>query len=82
MRVNGQGPVHRGIGHHLARGIIQVVVATNNMGHTHIMVINHNCQHIDGGTIRAQQNHVIQLIIANGDIALHLILDHGDAVNG
>ena len=81
MCVNGQGPAHCRINHHLARGVVQMIIPTDNMGHPHVMIVNNNCQHINGRAIRAQQNHIIQLVIAYCYIALDLIFDHRDPVN-
>ena len=51
MCPNRLGPIHRGIDHRLARGIVQMVVATDHMRDPHVMVIDHHCQHISGRAI-------------------------------
>ena len=75
VSINGQGPIHRIVNQHLSRGIVQMIVTANNMGDAHIKIIDHNRQHINRCPVRAQQDHIIQLIVADCDIALHLIFD-------
>ena len=60
----------------LAKGIIEMVVAANNMGNAHIMVIHHHRQHIGRAAITAQQDHIIELVMANSDTPLNHILYH------
>ena len=68
------------IDHHLARCVVEVIITADYMGHAHIMIVDHHRQHINGRPVRAEQHHVVQLIILNGDIALHPVADHGRAV--
>ncbi len=49
------------------------------MGHAHIVIVHHHGQHIDRRAVRAQQDHIVKLIVADGHIPLHLIADHGGA---
>ena len=63
----------------LAGGIGQMVVTTDDVGDTHVMVIDHNRQHISRSAIRAQQNQIVEILVLPGDAALHLVLDDGFA---
>ena len=45
------------------------------MRDTHVVIVDHHRQHIDWRAIRAQNDHVVQLIVANFDVALNLVLD-------
>ena len=71
MRQNRHVPAHRVIDHHLAAGVVEVVIAADHMGHAHIVIVDHNSQHIDGRAVRAQQDHVVKLVIDHGHVALH-----------
>ena len=45
----------------------------------HIMVVHHNCQHIGGHAVTAQDDEIIQLFVIDLDIALHLVMHDGAA---
>lgn len=51
MRPDRYVPAHGVVNHHLARGVVEVIIPADHMGHAHVMVINNNGQHIDGRTI-------------------------------
>jgi hypothetical protein len=53
-----------------------VIVASYDGGHPHIVIINDHSQHIDRSAIRAQQDHIVELVIFNGDITLNLICNN------
>ena len=75
MRIGGKLPAHGPVDLNLPRCIVQMIIAANDMGDAHIMVIHHDGEHINRAAIGTQQNHVIKLIVANDDIALHLVHD-------
>jgi hypothetical protein len=52
------------------------------MGHAHVMVVDHHRQHVDRGAVAAQQDHVVELVVADHDVALDDVADHGLAVAG
>ena len=79
MRPDRHVPAHRLIDHHLPGGIVQVIVAADNVGYAHVVIVHHNSQHIDRRAVGAQQDHIVELVIANCHIALNLIADHGGA---
>jgi hypothetical protein len=72
-------PIHRIHDGKLAEGVVEMIVAANDVGDAHVMVVNHHRQHIGGRAVGAQQDHVVQLCILDDDAALHRILDHGFA---
>ena len=66
-----QRPDHR----QLAEGVVQMVVAANDMGDPHVMIIDHDGEHIGRRSVGAQQHHVIKLGILHRHITLHRIVD-------
>ena len=80
MGIGGIAPaalnrIHRAQDNQLAKGVVKVVVATDNMGNAHIVIIDHHREHIGRRAIRAQQHEIIELGIGHGDLALHQIGD-------
>ena len=57
-----------------------MVVATDHMGDAHVEIIDHHGQHIGGRAIRAEHDHIVELVITEGHIALHRVIDHRLAV--
>ena len=54
-----------------------MIVAADNMGDAHVVIVNHDGQHIGWRPVRAEQDEVVNLGIGYSDAALNLILDHG-----
>ena len=61
----------------LACGIGQMVVAPDHMGYAHIVVIDHNSQHIGWRVVGAEQDEIVNLTPGGHHRALHLIV-HAD----
>ena len=72
----GYRPAHRLIQLDLAKAVGQMVGAANHMGNVHVMIIHHHRQHIGGGTITTQQDHVVQLAILHLNPPLNQVVDH------
>ena len=64
---------------HLARGVVQVIVAADDMGDAHVVIVDHHGQHVGGVAVGAQQHQVVELLVLPDHVALHLIVDHGFA---
>ena len=58
---------------YLPKGIVQMVVAADNMGYPHVIIINNHRQHISRTAIPPQHHKVIKGFIANRHIALNTI---------
>ncbi len=58
----------------LARRVIDMVVAANDMGNPHVPIIHHHSQVVSGRTISTLDDKVIQLGVAEGQLASHQIL--------
>ena len=80
MRPDRYVPAHGVIDHGLARSIVQMIVAADHMGNAHVVIVYDHGQHIDRRAVTAQNDHVIELVIAEFYTALHRIRDHGLAV--
>ena len=69
-------PIQRGVNLRLARRIGQMVIAANNMGDAHIMVVHHDRQHIGRRAVGTQQHQIVKLRIVGADAALHRVIYH------
>ena len=77
MRHAGNVPAKRIVDLLLARRVDQVIVAANDMGDAHVVVVDHHGQHIGRGSVAAEQDEIVEVFVLPDDAALHLILDHG-----
>ena len=59
-----------------------MVVATDHVGHAHIVIVNHDGVHIGRRPVRAQKDHVVERGVLDRDVALHLVGDQCGAVAG
>jgi hypothetical protein len=73
------GPFHRVIDLLLAGGIDQVIVAPDNVGDAHVVVIDHHRQHVGRVAVTAQQYEIVEVLVLPDHAALDLVLDHGFA---
>ena len=60
--------------------IDEMVVAANDMGNAHIVIINDNGEHIGWGAICTKQNQIIEVTIIPFDSPLNGIFDNGFTV--
>jgi hypothetical protein len=74
--------IHCADDHQLAKGVVDMVIAADHMGHAHIVIVHHHGQHIGRRTVRAQNDEIVQLNVLNRDAALNQIVDHGRASRG
>ena len=66
----------------LAGGIGEVVVAADDVGDAHVVVVDHDRQHVGRRAVGAQQDEVVEILVLPDDAALHLVLDDGLALCG
>ncbi len=64
----------------LAEGVGQMVVAADDVGDAHVDVVDDDREHVGGRAVRAQQHHVVELLVGDPHGALHEILDDGLAL--
>jgi hypothetical protein len=75
MRHDRNVPAQRLIDLHLPRRIGEMIVAANDMGDAHVVIVDHHGQHIGWVAVRAQQYEIVELLIGEGHFALHLVVD-------
>ena len=75
-RVPAHGPVDQG----LAERVGEVVVAAHDMRNFHVAVVDHHGQHVGRRAVGAQQDHVVELVVAHRHPALNRVVDDGFAV--
>src|ERR1700710_1579758 len=61
----------------LACGVDQVIVAPDDMGDAHVVVVDHDGQHVGRVAVATQQHEVVEILVLPDHAALNLILDHG-----
>ena len=57
-----------------------MVVAADDVGDAHVVVVDDDGEHVGRRAVGAQQDEVVEVLVLAGDAALHLVLDHGLAV--
>ena len=77
VRHHRHGPAERLIDLGLPRGVVEVVVAADDVGHAHVVVVDHDGQHVGRIAVGAQQHEIVEVLVLPGDAALDLVLDHG-----
>ena len=75
--MTGTVPAERLVDLRLARGIGEVIVAADDVGDAHVVVVDHDREHVGRRAVRAQQHEVVEVLVLPDDAALHLVLDHG-----
>ena len=72
-------PAQRVVDLFLARGIDQVIVAADDVGDAHVVVVDHDREHVGRIAVAAQQDEVVEILVLPDHAALNLVLDHGFA---
>ncbi len=76
MREDRHLPIERHVNQALAGGIIEMVVAADDVGNTHVMIIDHDGQIIGRRAVRTQQDQVVHVLRIEGNITLHRVRHH------
>ena len=61
MRPDRHRPAHGVVDHHLARGVVQVIVAPDHVGDAHVVVVDDHGKHVGGRPVGAEHDHVVEL---------------------
>ena len=61
----------------LARGVDQMVVAADDVGDAHVVVVDHDRQHVGRVAVATQQHEIVEVLVLPDHAALDLVLDHG-----
>ena len=73
MRMDRLRPVHRADDAELTKGVIEVIVTADDVGHAHVVIVDDDGEHVGRCAVRAEQDHVVEFGILHGDGALHAI---------
>src|SRR3546814_8298714 len=60
----------------LTEGVVEVVVAADDMGHAHVVVVDDDRQHVGRRAVGTQQHEIVELLVGDADIALNMIADY------
>ena len=52
-----------------------MVVAADDVGDAHVMIVDHHREHIGRRAVRAEQDEIVELGVLDGDPALDLVVD-------
>ncbi len=61
---------------HLARGIVDVVVAADDMADAHVHVVHHHDEVVRRRAVGTGDDEVVELAVGEHDAALHPVVDH------
>ena len=61
----------------LAEGVGQMVVAADHVGDFHVVIVDHDREHVGRRPVGAQQHHVVELVVGHRDLALDQVVEHG-----
>ena len=76
MGVGRLGPAECADDRQLAEGVVEVVVAADDVSDPHVMIVDHDREHIGRGPIGAEQDKVVELGVLHRDSALDEVFDH------
>ena len=75
MAVDRLRPAHRPDDRELAKGVVEMIVAADDMGDAHVVIVDHHGEHIGRAAVRAEQDEIVDLAILDRDPALDLVVD-------
>ena len=75
------GGTQRLVDVHLARRVVDVVVAADDVGDAHVQVVHHHREVVGGVAVGAEDHQVVEFIVAPLDAALDLVLEHHAAAD-
>jgi len=79
MAVDRFWPAHSLDDLKLPRRIVEMIVAADDVGHSHVEIIDHDRKHIGRRAVGAQQHHIVELRVGVAHQALHDVFDNGFA---
>ena len=80
MRHHRDSPAERLIDLHLPRRVGEMIVAANDMGDAHVVIVDDDGEHIGRRAVGAQQNKIVEILVGPGDPPLHFIVENGFAL--
>ena len=82
VRPDRRVPAERLIDLGLAGGVGQVVVAADDVGHAHVVVVDDDGEHVGRVAVGSQEHEVVEVLVGEGHLALHLVVDDRLALPG
>ena len=76
MRHAGHRPAERLVDVDLTGRIGQMIVAPDDVRDAHVVVVDHDGQHIHRGSVRSHEDAVVEILVGPGDAALYLVVEH------
>ena len=76
----GNVPVHGAVDLDLAEGVGQVVVAADDVGDAHVVVVDDDGVEVGGGAVAAEDDEIVDLGIVHAHFALDHVVDDGFAL--
>ena len=80
MREGRRVPAHGIVDLRLPGRVREVVVAANDMRDAHVVIVDHNGEHIGRRAVGPQENHVVEVLVLPRHAALNAVLHHGLAL--
>ncbi len=71
----GDRPVEGTVDLGLAEGVVEVVVAADDVADLHIMVVDHHREIVGRAAVCAQNDQIVELGVGNRDLTLNAIVD-------
>ncbi len=79
VAVFGQGGAERAQDVDLARRVVDVVVAAQDVGDAHVPVVDHDAEVVGGGAVRARDDQIVEFAVVEADRALDHVVPGGGA---
>ena len=57
----------------LARGVGQVIVAADDVGDAHVVVVDDDGMHVGRHAVRAQDDEIVEILVGKAHVALHAV---------
>ncbi len=77
VRHDRHAPAERVVDLGLPRGIGEVIVAADDVGDAHVVVVDDHGEHVGRRAVGAQQHEIVEVLVLPDHAALHLVLDRG-----
>ena len=75
MGIDRLRPAHCPDDRQLPEGVVEVVVAANDMGNAHIVIVDHDGEHVGRTAVGSQQDEIVDLGILDGHPPLNAVVD-------
>ena len=77
MAIDRLGPSHRPDDRELAKSIVEMVVAADDMRDPHVVIVDDDREHVGGRSVGAKQDEIIEFTVLDRHLSLDLVVDRG-----